>query len=212
MTKAKYGKLAAGLIAGWFVFTLVASALHVFRTDFSSPAIFLGLAALTPIVVFAVWFATSEGFRQFVQSLDAGILTLVQSWRIVGFTFIVLYVYAILPGVFALSAGWGDIFIGVTAPWVALRLANPEHRRGFIFWQVLGILDLVSAVTLGTTARLIAPNGISTTPLTVLPLSIIPTFAVPLLLILHVINIAQARRWPAQARSRVGERLPSRAV
>lgn len=212
MNNAKYGKLTAGLIAGWFVFTLVASAMHVFRTDFSRPPIFLGLAALTPIVVFAVWFATSEGFRRFIESLDAGTLTLVQSWRIVGFTFVVLYVYAILPGVFALSAGWGDVFIGVTAPWVALRLANPEHRKSFIFWQVLGILDLVSAVTLGSIAYLIAPHGVSTAPLTVLPLSIIPTFGVPLLLVLHVINIAQARRWPAQARSRFGEPVPSRAV
>lgn len=212
MTNAKYGKLTAGLIAAWFVFTLVASALHVFRTDFSRPAIFLGLAALTPIVVFAVWFAASKGFRQFVQSLNIGTLTFVQSWRIAGYVFLVLYVYAILPGVFALSAGWGDVFIGATAPFVALRLANPEHRKTFILWQVLGILDLVLAVTFGTTARLIAPHGISTTPLTVLPLSLIPTFAVPLLLILHIICIGQARRWPAQPHSRASERVPSRAV
>jgi hypothetical protein len=212
MTNAKYGKLTAGLIATWFVFTLSASALHVFKSDFSSPAIFLGLAVLTPIVVFAVWFATSEGFRRFAESLDPGTLTFVQSWRIAGYVFLVLYVYSILPGVFALSAGWGDIFIGATAPFVALRLAKPEHRKSFILWQVLGITDLVLAVTFGTTARLIAPHGITTTPLTVLPLSLIPTFAVPLLLILHIICIAQASRWPAQQGSRIGERVPSRAV
>ena len=28
MDNAKYGKLAAGLIAAWFVFTLIASGLH----------------------------------------------------------------------------------------------------------------------------------------------------------------------------------------
>jgi hypothetical protein len=33
--------------------------------------------------------------------------------------------------------------------------------------------------------------------MTVLPMSYIPTFAVPLFLILHIICIAQARRWPA---------------
>lgn len=212
MDKAKYGKLTAGLIAAWFVFTLVASALHVFRSDFADPPVFLGIAALTPLIVFAVWFAVSEGFRHFAESLDPRTLTFVQSWRIAGYVFVVLYAYSILPGVFALGAGWGDIFIGATAPFVALRLANPEHRKSFIFWQVLGILDLVSAVTFGTTARLIAPHGISTTPLTALPLSIIPTFAVPLLLILHIISIARARRWPTQTYSPVGERVPSRAV
>jgi len=34
--------------------------------------------------------------------------------------------------------------------------------------------------------------------MTVLPLSLIPTFAVPLMLILHLICIAQAWRWRAQ--------------
>ncbi|HEY6443577.1 MAG TPA: hypothetical protein VIY66_09580 [Candidatus Acidoferrales bacterium] len=212
MTNAKYGKLAAWMIAAWFVFTLSASALHVFRADQSQPPIFLGLAGLTPIVVFAVWFAVSEGFRRFVGSLNVSTLTFAQSWRIAGYVFLVLYAYAILPGVFALSAGWGDVFIGATAPFVALWLASPEHRNKFILWQLLGILDLVLAVTFGTTARLIAPHGIPTTPLTVLPLSLIPTFAVPLLLILHIISIGQARRWPAQTHSRVGERVLSRAV
>lgn len=210
MTNVKYGKLAAWLIAAWFVFTLSASALHVFRADQTQPPLFLGLAALTPIVVFAVWFRASEGFRQFTESLDPRTLTFVQSWRIAGFVFLALYAYAILPGVFALSAGWGDVFIGATAPLVALRFANPEHRRSFIFWQVLGILDLVLAVTFGATAGLIDPHGIPATPLTVLPLSLIPTFAVPLLLILHVVSIGHARRWPVQ--SRVGERVLSRAV
>jgi hypothetical protein len=37
----------------------------------------------------------------------------------------------------------------------------------------------------------------------VLPLNLIPTFVVPLLLILHLICIAQARRWPAQRHARV---------
>jgi hypothetical protein len=32
--------------------------------------------------------------------------------------------------------------------------------------------------------------------MTVLPMSYIPTFAVPLFLILHIICIAQTRRWP----------------
>jgi hypothetical protein len=34
--------------------------------------------------------------------------------------------------------------------------------------------------------------------MTVLPLSLIPGFLVPLFLILHIICIAQARRWPAE--------------
>jgi hypothetical protein len=103
----------------------------------------------------------------------------------------------------------GGIVIGATAPLVAMRLANPDHRKSFILWQLLGIADLVTAVTMGTTARLIEPHGIATSPMTVLPLSLIPTFAVPLLFILHILCIAQARHWHEQKISSVGERLPA---
>ncbi len=208
----KYAKLTTGLIGAWFIFSITASALHVFRTGPGDPPLPLGLAALTPIVVFLVWFTTSTGFRQFTMSLNPRTLTIVQSWRIAGFVFLVLAAYGMLPGIFALPAGWGDIAIGATAPLVALKLASPDHRKTFIFWQVLGISDLVNAVALGTLARVISPQGIATSAMTVLPLSVIPTFAVPLLLILHIICIAQARRWPAREVSRIGEQLHSPAA
>jgi hypothetical protein len=193
MNNASYGRVTAGLIAVWFVFALSASALHVFKTDLLPVA--LGLAVTIPIVAFLLWFATSAAFRQFALSLNPRTLTFVQSWRVAGFTFLVLYAAGILPGVFALPAGLGDIAIGATAPLVAIKLGNFNHRRGFIFWQILGISDLVMAVTLGTIARLISPDGVGTGVMTVLPLSLIPTFAVPLLIMLHVICIAQARQW-----------------
>lgn len=208
----KYAKLTAGLIGAWFVFSLVASARHMYRTGPNDPPLQLGLAVLTPIVLFLVWFAASASFRQFATSLDPRILTMVQSIRIVGYVFLVLAAYGILPSMFALPAGWGDIFIGVTAAFVALRLANPDHRRLFFIWQLLGIADLVTAVTLGTLASVIDPRGIPTSAMTVLPLSLIPTFAVPLLLILHVICITQAARWPARQHSTARGQLRSSAA
>src|SRR6202795_3972984 len=122
MNNASYGKLTATLIAAWFFFALSASALHVFQTDPSLPPLPLGLAALIPIVAFVFWFATSAGFRQFALSLSPRPLTFVHSWRIAGFTFLALYAAGLLPGIFALPAGLGDIAIGVTAPWAASRL------------------------------------------------------------------------------------------
>lgn len=159
-----------------------------------------------------------EIFREFVLSLSPRTLTIVQAWRIAGFVFLVSYSYGILPGVFALPAGWGDIAIGGTALIVGMKLANPSYRRLFIVWQWLGITDLVEAVSLGAMSRFIGPhgltnpNGITTAPMAVLPLSLIPTFAVPLMLILHIICIAQARRWSQQTYSGVGERAGSFAA
>jgi hypothetical protein len=209
MTNAKYAKLTAGLIFVWFLFSLTASALHLFKTEPEQPPLPVGLAVLIPIVIVGVWSAVSRSFRQFLLELNPRTLTIVQAWRIAGFVFLVLYAYGILPGQLALPAGWGDIAIGATAPLVALKLANPNYRRSFILWQLLGITDLVTAVGLGVTAQLINPHGIATSAMTVLPMSLIPTFAVPLFMILHFICIAQARQWQEQQYPRVGEPLQS---
>jgi len=209
MANTRYGKLIAGLIGAWFLSSLAASALKVFENHSARPPLLLGLAVLTPIVLFASWLAASAGFRQFALTLNPRTLTMVQAWRIGGFVFLVLHAHGILPGMFALPAGWGDIAIGATAPLVAMKLAHSGHRKGFILWQILGMLDLVMAVSLGTLAGLIRPDGIATGSMTVLPLSLIPTFAVPLLMILHVTCIAQARQWPEQEHSRAEKQLAS---
>jgi hypothetical protein len=179
------------------------SAFHVFATDANRLPIPVGIATTAPIALFLLWFAVSAEFRRYVGSLNPRTLTIVQAWRIGGFVFLVLHAHAILPGVFALPAGWGDIAVGATAPLVAMKLAHPDRRRGFILWQALGMLDLGMAVTLGVLAPRLDPAGPSTGAMTVLPLSLIPTFAVPLLLILHIICIAQARSWVVERRSTV---------
>jgi hypothetical protein len=212
MVDAKYERLAVGLIGAWFLLSLLLSALKVFENQPARPPLALGLAVLTPILLFSGWYAMSAEFRQFVLALSPRILTIVQAWRLGGFVFIVLYAHGILPGIFALPAGWGDIAVGATAPLVAVKLARSNHPKGFILWQAFGMLDLAVAVSLGTLAPLISPDGIATSAMTVLPLSLIPTFAVPLLFLLHLICIAQARRWPGQQHLRAEERLtPSEA-
>jgi hypothetical protein len=214
MKSENYGRLLAGLIAAWFVFALTGAALGLFHTSATRPPLPLLLAVLLPLVIFTIWYQSSLKFRDFVLSINPGTLTLVQSWRIAGYTFLVLYAYGILPGIFALPAGWGDVAIGLTAPLIATKFAFPGHRKSFIVWQVLGITDLVVAVTSGAAApflfpqTLISARGPNTGDMTALPLSLIPTFAVPLLGILHIICIAQARRWSEAKQPRLTENVP----
>jgi hypothetical protein len=192
-----YSKLVAGLIFGWFVFAVAASAWHLFLNPANRVGIAVAVAAAAPIVVFSLSLAASESFRRFTLSLNPRLLTFLQSWRVLGVVFVILQARGILPAIFALPAGYGDITIGITAPLAALWLAVPRHRLGFIAWQILGIADLVLAVGLGTTAQLLSPASVPMVAVTVLPLSLIPTFLVPLFLIIHLICIAQARSWQA---------------
>ena len=199
---SKYGKIAVGLLVIWFVAVLSASAMHLFQNVLNGFGLGIAVAALAPLIAFSLWFAASEGFRDFASSLNPRVLTSVQFGRIVGFTFVLLEARNALPAIFAMAAGYGDMFIGATAGFAAWKLAEPAHRNSFIFWQALGILDLISAVGLGSTAGLIDPRGPSMGAMTVLPLSLIPTFFVPLFMMLHVICIAQARNWKVASQAR----------
>ena len=79
MKMKAYGKLVVGLIAVWFTSVLSASALHLFENQSGRVGIAVGIAALAPIALFAVWFATSNGFRQFALSINPRVLTYLQS-------------------------------------------------------------------------------------------------------------------------------------
>ncbi len=207
MTHSNYAKLTASSIALWFAASFFASSKGLFQqTNPASPPLPILLAVLLPITFFFVWYSASSGFRGFVLSLDLKALTVVQSWRFVGFGFLVLYTYGILPASFALPAGLGDMAIGITAPLIALRFSDSRYRRLFLLWNALGITDLVIAVSMGAASRVAHP---STAPMAALPLSLIPAFAVPLLAIVHVISIAHARRWPERDAVQVAGRMPS---
>jgi len=195
MNVRSYTKLTGGILVAWFAFALMGAAFGIFRAPTGRPPIPVALAASIPIVVFLISFAVSRGFRDFVLGLNPRVLTMVHSWRLVGFMFLVLYSYHILPGMFALPAGWGDILIGATAPLVALKLANRKHLKSFVVWQILGITDLLTAIATAATTAIIRPQGIGPDAMAVLPLSLVPTFFVPLLLMLHLICLAQAWRW-----------------
>jgi hypothetical protein len=75
------------------------------------------VAALAPIALFLLWFATSDALRQFVLAWDPRTLTFLQAWRIAGLAFLALYTYGLLPGLFALPAGWGESSSERPRPW-----------------------------------------------------------------------------------------------
>ncbi len=215
--RPRWGVFLLVILAVWLAGVTTASAAGLFQLK--GLPLLLGLAAVVPVVVFLLWFYNSDRLRTFLLGLNPAMLAAVHTWRIVGVVFLTLMALGMLPPSFALPAGMGDIAMGVTAPWIARMVRRQSISPGeFIAWQVAGIADLVIAVGTGVlsspTKMGILAHGVTTRLMGQLPLSLIPTFFVPLLVILHIIQIAQARSGviPSPLQMPTGERLETRYI
>lgn len=125
-------------------------------------------------------------------------MTLPHTLRVMGGVFLIVMAQGWLPAVFALPAGLGDIAVGVSAPFVARSLARGYGRRRALWFNVLGLFDLVVAVGIGLLAGAGALALIDVSPTTEaisgLPLVLVPVMAVPLAMTLHLTSLRQLRQ------------------
>lgn len=195
------------VLAGWFALVILFGAAGSFVTPPGTPPLPIALGAGVPLALFFAGLGLSRAFRDFVAAIDVRLMLGVQAWRFAGLGFLALYTYDLLPGGFALPAGLGDIAIGVTAPWVLLAVVRQPRfiaGRTFVVWNALGMLDLVVAVGTGTLISVLAGGGggeVSMIPMAQLPLLLVPVYFVPILLMLHVAALMQARRAAAELRT-----------
>ncbi len=136
--------------------------------------------------------------KQMHYNKTTSILIAVQTWRIVGIAFLWGMTQGIVEPAFAIPAGVGDILIGVTAIPLAIFLwrGYSWSKYAVVAWSVLGIADLVNAMTLGA---IINPD-FSTSTFATFPWILFPTVAVPLGLALHGVILYRLRNWvPIQA-------------
>ena len=197
--------IAVGL-AVWFAVAWALGTSGVMTADASQPFRPILLSILVPVAVFLAAYFWSGRFRTFVLSQDIRVLTMLQHWRVLGFTFLMLYAHDVLPGRFAWPAGLGDIAIGFAAPLVVLRLVRrPEfaRSRAFVTFHLLGILDFVVAGASATLASGAFPTlhmgPLTSAPMEYWPLSLFPSFIVPLFLFVHLAVLFQVRELRQQA-------------
>lgn len=186
--------VALGVVLfGWF-FTVVGLG----RSGF-----FAQNPLLAPNMVFG-WLVLFEALRRVFSVMikkvvvDVPMMTWlisIQTYRILGFSFLTLHAQGLLPALFAFSAGYGDILVGATAPLVAIWYYRqlPYARQIAIMWNVVGVADLVVAIGTGWLSFprpvQILPTAVSTEILALFPMVIIPLFAVPLSLVLHLFSL-----------------------
>jgi hypothetical protein len=159
------------------------------------------LAIFIPVTALVLAYAALPRFRHWVLGLDLRMLTLFQAWRVIGFGFLPLYAYGVLPGLFAWPAGLGDLAVGLAAPFVAARLArDPGYAasRGYLWFHLAGLIDFVAAAGTAMLASGAFPAihaGLpNSAPMEVWPLFLFPGFGVPLFIALHFAALAQIVR------------------
>lgn len=159
----------------------------------------LPVAIFVPLLIGLPLIMRSRRIAAALDALPPSWLVGLQVYRVAGAAFLVQLALGRLSPVFALPAGIGDVLVGLLALPVALYVSRNQDRGRAVAvaWNVLGILDLAVAITMGfltSTGRLQAfgvtpaPGGFT------YPLVMIPAFAVPLSLILHGVSLWQLKR------------------
>src|ERR1700722_6291604 len=137
----------------WLLLVVSLGAAGVFVGPPGTPPLPIAIGVAVPLVLFFASLWRSESFREFVLSLDLRLVVGIQAWRWAGLGFLSLYAHKVLPAVFALPAGLGDMAVGLAAPWMVLALVREPRfavSRAFLRWNILGILDLLLAIGIGT--------------------------------------------------------------
>jgi len=202
-TRGRFAVASAAYIIVWLAvdIALAKSGLLEGTPTSPAPSIAFGLLFAAPLIAGGWLLARSETLRAIVAAVPLPWLVGVQFYRALGAVFLVLHARGELPAEFALPAGWGDLFVGLSAPVVAYLASRRAGGSSLAVasWNTIGILDLVVAVTTGF---LSAPNPFQRFALsdpneliTAHPLALIPLFAVPLSLVLHGIVFRRLRSW-----------------
>lgn len=192
--------LIGGLIS-WLVVAFWLSQAGLFRATRNGPIPpFIAYGIALPILLGLIPVLRSAAFGRVLDAVSQPWLVGVQLYRTLGVIFLVAYSGGLLPAVFALPAGYGDILVGVLALLVAgLVIRNGDAARRLVrAWNMLGIADLVLAVTLGFLSApgplqllsLDAPN----TTIGAFPMVMVPVFAVPLSILLHAASLRKLTR------------------
>jgi hypothetical protein len=163
------------------------------RLPVPPPAIAIGLTILLLALL-----RMSRRVRAAGSSFGPQPLVAFHTVRVVaGAYFLVLYRRGVLPGEFAVPAGWGDIVVGIAAMLVAqlcLPAVTPQRRRLLLLWNVAGLIDILAVLANGM--RIFLANPAIGAAFTSLPLALLPTFVVPLVIVSHVLIFGWTRPAP----------------
>jgi hypothetical protein len=192
-------RAASITVIGWLLLSIALASADAYRAAADRiPTIQFGI--LVPILIGGLLIWRSPRLARIIDAVPQHWLVGVQLYRTVGAIFLILYATGKMPGLFAWPAGLGDVLTGVLAPVVVIAYRRgPRENADLVFgWNLLGIADLVIAVTAGMLTspgpfQLFAfdlPNELASQ----FPLVLIPVFLVPVSVLLHLASLTKLRR------------------
>ena len=180
--------ITAVVLIAWYLIILIPGIMGFYTLDpLFAPNIFFGFLILFHLLRKAYY---SKSVQAVADKIPVPFIIGIQVFRLIGFVFLILWARGTLPAIFAFPAGIGDIIVGLTAPFVALLfyLKKPYSRKLAIWWNYLGIADLVIAISVGILAFSRPIPFIPITPTTEL-MSLFPLVMVPLDFLLHFLSL-----------------------
>jgi hypothetical protein len=145
-TKSRFAGVAV-VMTVWFVIAYVFGTEELLVNTDRSLFAPVTLSVVIPVVLFFTIYNLSARFRSGVEAEGIKFLTAIQLWRSIGFAFLALYFYDVLPGLFALPAGLGDVGVGVMALYMLLHVDwNIDFARtsAYVRFHVFGLVDFRS--------------------------------------------------------------------
>ena len=183
----------------WAALAWTAAINGVFRNGVS-PLPLLPSAIFLPVIIGAPLLLLSKRVGQLLDAMPATWLVALQVYRVFGSQWLAYWLLGLLPGLWALPAGTGDVLTGLFAVPAARALAagTAQGRKAAILWNIFGLADLAVAITLGMIIspgpfQLIVPSGPSI-GLDGFPNVLTPAFVVPGSILLHALSLRQLIR------------------
>ncbi len=185
---------AVAIIITWLIYTAIISFSGLLN-DFDAMPPRLLLVILPPIVIIGVLFASHE-FLKLTEQINIFWFTYLQSFRIVvEFILWLLYKYQIIPVQMSFQGLNFDLFVGISAPFVAYYCFRKKTWSPHIalWWNIAGIVLLLNFVVIAALSTPYPFRYFTNNPANYIvfhfPFVWLPGFVVPVALLLHLISI-----------------------
>lgn len=149
------------------------------------------LTTTLPFAIFATIIFTTPACKKASTIIELPYLVKIHIFRLIGSTFIILFLFNLLPKPFALFAGIGDVVTAISSLFVARAIAQKANyaRRLTYVWNTFGLLDILGTSILAIVFTKISldQNVQGVEFLAQFPFCFIPAFAPPTIIFLHLL-------------------------